>query len=252
MRTPIIAGNWKMQKTIIEATGFIDLLKNLVKDVDDVDIVVAPPATALATVGKLIPDSNIKLSAQNMHWLDSGAATGEISPLMLAEIGCTYTILGHSERRTDYGETNEGVNKRLKTALAHNITPIICIGESLAQREAQETFTHLAKQLDESLAGLTPEQMQKVVLAYEPIWAIGTGLTASPEQAEEVHAFIRDELIKLFGEETAESVRIQYGGSVKPDNVAGLMAKPNIDGALVGGAALQAESFAKLVKFKDQ
>ncbi len=251
MRTPIIAGNWKMHKTVAESMEFIVLLRNLVKGVEGVEIVVAPPYTALHMVSQLLTDTNIELAAQNMHWSDSGAATGEISPLMLKELDCKYAILGHSERRADYGETNQGVNKRLKAALNHNITPIVCIGESLAQREAKETFTHLSIQLKEGLDGLSPEQMRKVILAYEPIWAIGTGLSATPEQAGEVHAFIRRNLKEAFGTDTADTVRIQYGGSVKPDNVAALMAKPDIDGALVGGAALKPDSFNRLVRFEE-
>lgn len=249
MRVPIIAGNWKMHKTVTEALEFTVSLRNLVKDIKGVDIVIAPPYTALHMVSQLLLETEIGLAAQNMHWENSGAFTGEISPAMLAEIGCQYVILGHSERRAYYAETNEGVNKKIKAALAHDLIPIMCIGESLEQREAGETFSHVSKQIAEGLDALRAEQVRGMVIAYEPIWAIGTGLTATPEQAEEVHAFIRQKIKEIFDSETADKVRIQYGGSVKPDNIAGLMAKPDIDGALVGGASLQPESFAKLVTY---
>jgi len=250
VRVPIIAGNWKMHKTVTDALEFTVLLRDMVKDTEGVEIIIAPPFTALHMISQLLLETKIKLAAQNMHWEDSGAYTGEISPLMLTEIGCQYVILGHSERRAYFGESDEGVNKKILTALKHQLIPIVCIGESLAQREAEETFSHLSQQLEKGLSGLSTEQMQQVVIAYEPIWAIGTGLSASPEQAEEVHAFIRQKLADTFGAETADRVRILYGGSVKPENIAALIAKPDIDGALVGGASLDAEKFAGIVKFQ--
>ncbi len=250
MRVPIIAGNWKMHKTVTDALEFTVLLRDMVKNTEGVEIIIAPPFTALHGVSQLLLGSEIGLAAQNMYWEDSGAYTGEISPLMLTEIGCQYVILGHSERRAYFGESNEGVNKKILTALKHQLIPIVCIGESLAQREAEETFSHLSQQLEKGLAGLSAEQMQPIIIAYEPIWAIGTGLSATPEQAQEVHAFIRQKLDEAFGAETAERVRILYGGSVKPETIAGLMAKADIDGALVGGASLEADKFAGIVKYQ--
>ncbi|MBI5789365.1 MAG: triose-phosphate isomerase [Candidatus Schekmanbacteria bacterium] len=250
MRTPIIAGNWKMFKTVTEALEYTTRFRELVKNIQGVEKVIAPPFTALHMVSQLLIETGISLAAQNMNEFDNGAYTGEISPVMLKEIGCQYVIIGHSERRALYGETDEGVNRKLKAALKHQITPIMCIGESLAQREKGETFTLIDTQLKKGLADLTKEQVSKIVIAYEPVWAIGTGRTATPEQAEEVHAYIRQWLKANLGNEIADLIRIQYGGSVKPDNIAGLMAKPNIDGALVGGASLDAANFARIVGFR--
>jgi triosephosphate isomerase len=222
----------------------------MVKETEGVEIIIAPPFTALHMVSQLLLETRIGLAAQNMHWEDCGAYTGEISPLMLREIGCQYVILGHSERRAYSGESDQGVNKKILTALKHQLIPIVCIGESLAQRKAEETLSLLSRQLETGLAGLSAEQMQQVIIAYEPIWAIGSGLSATPEQAQEVHAFIRQRLAEAFGAETANRGRILYGVSVKPENIAALMAKPDIDGALVGGASLEADKFAGIVKYQ--
>lgn len=248
MRKPIIAGNWKMNKTISEAVELVNVLKEKVADITDVEIVVAPPFTALSAVSQTIKGSNIKLSAQDMHWEKSGAYTGEISPLMLKDVGCEYVIIGHSERRMYFGETNETVNKKVKSAHTHSIKPIVCVGERLEEREAGITNDVVRDHVTNGLAGLTAEQILSTVIAYEPVWAIGTGKTATPEQAQEVHKFIRELLANMYSSEIAEQVRIQYGGSVRPDNIAQLIAEPDIDGGLIGGASLDAESFTKIVK----
>ena len=250
MRAPIIAGNWKMHKTVTEALELTVLLRDLVKDVQGVQVIIAPPFTALHMVSQLLTETDISLAAQNMHWEESGAYTGEISPSMLNEIGCSHVILGHSERRTLFAESDESVNKKILSALQHHLTPILCLGESLTQRQAGQTFPHLSEQLRKGLRGLNPQQAETLIIAYEPIWAIGTGQTATPEQAQEVHAFIRRNLAETFGAESARRTRILYGGSVKPDNIGGLMAQADIDGALVGGASLQADKFAQIVKFQ--
>lgn len=248
MRKPIIAGNWKMNKTISEACELVDALKEKLVNVTDVEIVVAPPFTALSAVSEVIKGSNIKLSAQDMHWEKSGAYTGEVSPLMLKDIGCEYVIIGHSERRMYFAETNETVNKKVKAAHDYSIKPIVCVGERLDEREAGITKDVVKDHVVNGLAGLTVEQMLATVIAYEPVWAIGTGKTATPEQAQEVHKFIRELLADMYSSEIAEQVRIQYGGSVKPDNIAQLIAEPDIDGGLIGGASLDIESFIKIVK----
>ena len=250
MRKPLIAGNWKMNNNNTESVELVSRLKEMVFDVEKVEIVVAPPYTALESVAASIKGSTIFLSAQNIFWEESGAFTGEISPAMLKDIGCQYTIIGHSERRQYFGETNETVNKRLKAALKASLTPIVCIGETLEEREADKTFTVIEQQAREGLNGLSLNEMEKVVIAYEPVWAIGTGKTATPEQAQEVHRFVRKLIAQIFVEEIAEKIRILYGGSVKPDNIDHLMAQRDIDGALVGGASLKADSFARIVKFK--
>jgi triosephosphate isomerase len=223
-------------------------LKREIVDVEGMDIVLCPPFTALADVADALTDTNIALGAQNVFWEDAGAFTGEISAPMLKDLGVAYVIIGHSERRQYFHETNETVNKRLRAVLKHGLTPIVCVGENLAQRESNKTFDVIKDHCEGSLSGLSAEEMGKVVLAYEPVWAIGTGKTASPQQAQEVHVFIRQLLGKMFNEETASSVRIQYGGSVTPDNIVSLMAQADIDGALVGGASLKALSFAAIVK----
>jgi len=248
MLKPIIAGNWKLNKTPHEPILLVSELKREIVDVEGVDIVLCPPFTALADVADALTDTNIALGAQNVFWEDAGAFTGEISAPMLKDLGVTYVIIGHSERRQYFHETNETVNKRLRAALKHGLVPIVCVGENLAQRESNKTFDVIKDHCEGSLSGLSAEEMGKVVLAYEPVWAIGTGKTATPQQAQEVHVFIRQLLGKMFGEETAGSVRIQYGGSVTPDNVVSLMAQADIDGALVGGASLKAPSFAAIVK----
>jgi triosephosphate isomerase len=240
MRKPIIAGNWKLNKTPHEAILLVDELKRELVDVTGVDIVLCPPFVDLTDVSDALIDHDIALGAQNVFWEDAGAFTGEISAPMLKDIGVTYVIIGHSERRQYFHETNETVNKRLRAALKHGLTPIVCVGENLAQRESNKTF--------DVIKDLSAEEMKKIVLAYEPVWAIGTGKTATPQQAQEVHVFIRQLTGKMFDQETAGSVRIQYGGSVTPDNVVSLMAQADIDGALVGGASLKAPSFAAIVK----
>ncbi len=248
MRTPIIAGNWKLNKTSREALMLVEELKRELSTVTGVDIVVCPPFTALESVSEALMETNIALGGQNLSWAESGAFTGEISAAMLKDFNVRYVIIGHSERRQYFGETNETVNKRLLTALNNQLTPIVCVGENLTEREANKTFDVIKDHCEGSLKGLTPEQMEKIVLAYEPVWAIGTGKTATPEQAQEVHKFIRQLLAKLFNAEAAESVRIQYGGSVTPENIASLISQPDINGALVGGASLKAPSFAAIVK----
>jgi triosephosphate isomerase len=248
MRKLIIAGNWKLNKTNDEAMELVTLLKREVGSVTDVDVVVCPVFTALADVADLTNESNIGLGAQNVYWEDSGAFTGEVSAPLLKRIGVQYVIIGHSERRQFFNETNETVNKRIKAALAHGLTPIVCVGEMLEDRESGKTNDVIKNHIEGSLANLSEEEMGKLVLAYEPVWAIGTGKTASPDQAQEVHAYIRSLLGTLFSEELANAVRIQYGGSVKAENAAELMSQPDIDGALVGGASLTAEAFAGIIK----
>lgn len=248
MRKPIIAGNWKLNKTPHEAIILVNELKREIVDIEGVDIVLCPPFTALGDIADVLTDTNIALGAQNVFWEDSGAFTGEISAPMLKELGVAYVIIGHSERRQYFHETNETVNKRLRAVLKHGITPIVCVGENLSQRGANKTFDVIKDHCEGSLSGLSAQEMKNVVLAYEPVWAIGTGKTATPTQAQEVHVFIRQLLAKMFNAQAAGSVRIQYGGSVTPDNIVSLMAQPDIDGALVGGASLKAPSFAAIVR----
>ncbi|MCX8069699.1 MAG: triose-phosphate isomerase [Thermodesulfovibrionales bacterium] len=246
MRTPFISANWKMNKTVDETVLFLKEFIPLVKNAKDVDIVIAPPFTALQTAFSLIKDTNINLSAQNVFYEEKGAYTGEISPSMLSEIGCSYVIIGHSERRQYFNETDEIVNKKIKIAQKYGLGIIMCIGESLSEREQGKTMEVLKRQL---INGLKDISADNLIIAYEPIWAIGTGKTATTEQAQEAHNFIRGELKSLYGK-SAESIRILYGGSVTPDNIKALMACPDVDGALVGGASLKADSFAKIVNFK--
>ena len=248
MRTPIIAGNWKMNNTIAAGTKLVKELAPLVKDAK-ADVVVCPTSTALAAVAAELKGTNVHVGAQNVHWEKSGAFTGEISTEMLNEIGVDYVVLGHSERRDYFGETDEGVNKRAKAAFAAGITPIICCGESLEIREAGTYLDFVAGQIKAALDGFTADEAAKLVIAYEPIWAIGTGKTATFEQAEEVCAHIRKTVAEKFNQSAADAIRIQYGGSVKPATIKGLMEKPNVDGALVGGAALKAVDFSEIVKF---
>jgi len=248
MRKPIIAGNWKLNKTPHEAIILANDLKRDLVDIDGVDIVLCPPFTALADVADTLTDTNIALGAQNIFWEDAGAFTGEISGPMLKDLNVSYVIIGHSERRQYFNETNETVNKRIRAALKNGLIPIVCVGENLAQRESNKTFDVIKDHCEGSLKGFTADEIKHIVLAYEPVWAIGTGKTATPEQAQEVHTFIRQLLGNLFNSELANSVRIQYGGSVTPDNVVSLMAKPDIDGALVGGASLKAPSFTAIIK----
>jgi len=241
-----IAGNWKMNKTTGEAVELVESIKTRVGDVTGADIIVCPPFTALASVVEAVKGSNICVGAQNVHWEEAGAYTGEIAPSMLCDLDVTYAIIGHSERRQYFGETDENVNKRLKAALASGLHPIVCLGESLEQREQGITESVIEKQIDKGLVGLSPEQMEKTILAYEPVWAIGTGKTATPEQAQEVHAFIRSFLENKFGN-VADNVIIQYGGSVKPANAQKLLQQKDIDGALIGGASLKPDDFAEIV-----
>jgi len=248
-RVPLIAGNWKMNKTVEESAALVTALKKELSDVKDREILVCPPFTSLVTIKELVKNSNIKLGAQNMYFEKSGAFTGEISALMLKSAGCECVIIGHSERRQYFGETDESVNKKMKVAFENSLLPILCVGETLQQREKNETFRIIEDQIKIGVAGLSKEQSEKLVIAYEPVWAIGTGKTASPQQAEEVHAFIRKTYSAIYGKDPAESVRILYGGSVKPDNVSEIMGKPNVDGALVGGASLKADDFIKLVRY---
>lgn len=249
MRTPVIAGNWKLFKTVSEAISLVDELKPLVADAAGVEIVVAPVFTVLSRVSDAVAGSGIMLSAQDCYWEEEGAFTGEVSPKLLADVGCSHVIIGHSERRQYFGETDETINKKAKAAIAAGLTSIICVGETLAEREGNATFDIIEHQISRCFAGLNAEDLTRVVVAYEPVWAIGTGKTAADEQAQEVHAFIRGLVERLFGVVPAGALRILYGGSVKPDNVRNLMKKPDIDGALVGGASLKAESFAAIVNF---
>jgi triosephosphate isomerase len=250
-RVPFIAGNWKMNKTVKEAIDLVRELKATISGVKGVEVAVAPPFTALYAVRKELEGSTIRLAAQNLYWEEKGAYTGEISPPMLKEVGCDYIIIGHSERRQFFGETDETVNRRIKAALTQGLEVIFCIGETLKEREEGKTFSVIERQLEGGLKGLGDQEMRNMVIAYEPVWAIGTGKTATPEQAEEVHRFIRTKIEKLYSRGISEGIRIQYGGSVTPENIKGLMNQANIDGALVGGASLKAESFSKIVRFKE-
>jgi len=248
MRKLIIAGNWKLNKTNQEAIELVTLLKRELGDIVNVDIIVCPVSTALSDINDILNESNICLGAQNLHWEDSGAYTGEISALLLKDIGVQYVIVGHSERRQIFGETDEIVNKKIKAVLAHDLIPIACVGEVLKERESNKTLEVIERQCKGSFAGFTAKEMEKIIIAYEPVWAIGTGKTATPGQAQEVHLCIRTLVAKMYNEGVAQTVRIQYGGSVKPDNSAELMSQPDIDGALVGGASLKADSFSEIVK----
>lgn len=248
MRRPIIAGNWKMYKTPSEAVEFVKRLLEAASAAGGVEVVVAPPFPALVPVKEALAGSDVALAAQNMFWEVEGAFTGEVSPVMLAEIGCRYVIVGHSERRRYFGETNADVNRKARAALDRGLTPIVCVGESLAERESGSTEKVVTTQVEECLAGLAPATVAGMVIAYEPIWAIGTGRTASPEDAQGACAHIRGLVAGLFGPEAAERLRIQYGGSVKPDNTRDLMSRPDIDGALVGGGSLKVEGFAGIVR----
>ncbi|NLH72341.1 MAG: triose-phosphate isomerase [Verrucomicrobia bacterium] len=247
-RKLIIAGNWKMNKTVAEALDLVNGLKRELANVKEVDIVVCPPFTALSEVSKAILDSNIRLGAQNMSEHAVGAYTGEIAAVMLKEFSVRYVILGHSERRQYQKESNDLIARKALAAHAAALKPIICIGETLQEREAGRTEAVLEEQLTGSLAGLSPEQMEETILAYEPVWAIGTGRNATSEQAQAAHAFIRRWLSTKFGDTVARRVRIQYGGSVKPSNARELMSQPDVDGALVGGASLEVRSFSDIVK----
>jgi len=249
MRRPMIAGNWKMYKTTGETVAFISQLKRLVANSTHCEIILAPPFTALAEAIKASFGSNIAISAQNLYWEKEGAYTGEVSAPMLADLGCRYCIIGHSERRQYFGETNQTVRRKIQAALDANLTPIVCVGEILSDRESNQTLTVIQAQFQEGFANLTPQDFSRIVIAYEPVWAIGTGRTATPEMATEVHHMIRLLAQELFGPDEASRLRILYGGSVNPGNIQGLMEKEDIDGALVGGASLKPDSFAAIVNY---
>lgn len=248
-RTPLIAGNWKMHKTGSQAAQAADALKSLAAAAAGVEVMIAPTFTALYPVAQVLKGTAIALGAQNLHWETQGAFTGEISAEMLVDAGCSHVIIGHSERRQLFGETDATVNLKIRSALSTALVPVFCIGETEAQRDAEETFSVLDKQVKDGLKGFAFDDLRGIVVAYEPVWAIGTGKTATREQAQEAHQFIRSLLETLFGKPFADTVRILYGGSVKPDNVRALMEMPDVDGALVGGASLDPETFSKLVFF---
>jgi len=248
MRRTIIAGNWKMNKTIGESIELANLIKRELYDTEGVEIVLCPPFTSLSEVREVIMETNIKLGAQNVYWEKEGAYTGEISPVMLRELGCDYCIIGHSERRQYFGETNAAVNKKVKAALSEKLKPIVCVGETLEDRKANRTFDVVKDHVENSLKGLSREEMSKVTIAYEPVWAIGTGVNATKEQAQEAHKYIRSLLKGMYDDELAGSISIQYGGSVKPDNIKELIGEEDVDGALVGGASTKADSFIQIVK----
>jgi triosephosphate isomerase len=246
MRKPFIAANWKMNKTVGETESFLNEFIPLVQDVKDVDIVIAPPFTSLYAASSILKNTNIQLSSQDVFYEEKGAYTGEVSPVMLTDIGCKHVIIGHSERRQYFHETDEIVNKKIKAARKYNLNVIFCIGESLQERESGKTFDVLKREIEEGLKDVSSDG---IVIAYEPIWAIGTGKTATTEQAQEAHKYIRERLASLYGG-TANEIRILYGGSVTADNINALMACEDVDGALVGGASLKADSFARIVKFR--
>jgi triosephosphate isomerase len=247
MRIPFIAANWKMFKTVHEAVVFIKEFRPVVKDIDDVEIVVAPPFTAVHAAAEAARNSPIGIAAQNVHWEREGAFTGEISAPMVKEAGAEYVIIGHSERRRLFGETDETVNRKLVASLAAQLVPIVCIGETLEERESSQTLSVLDRQIKAGLDGLTGDQVGSLVLAYEPVWAIGTGRNATPEQAGEAHAHIRSRLRSWFGGHAADHCHVIYGGSVKPDNIHSLVVQPDVDGALVGGASLDLKGFGEIV-----
>lgn len=250
MRKAIIAGNWKMHKTTSEAVRLVKQLKVLIgEEIAGVEVVVCPPFTALSAVGEVLRGSGIRLGAQNVHWMEEGAYTGEVSPGMLKDLGCHYVIVGHSERREYFGETDETVRKKVEAVLERGMSVIACVGESLKERKEGLTESVVAREVEAIARGLSLDDPARLVIAYEPIWAIGTGETATPEEAERVAALIRSELERHLGGELAGGIRIQYGGSVKPENITPFMQQPNIDGALVGGASLDATSFAQIVKY---
>lgn len=246
MRKPVIAGNWKMHKTSAEARAFFRALK-AAKETKGVETVICAPFTALPALVEAAKDSGIGIGAQNMHWEEKGAFTGEISPVMLKDLGVQYVILGHSERRSYFAETDETVNKKVHAAFAHELIPIICVGETLEEREAGQTKQVVGQQVEKALAGLASEQVKRVIIAYEPVWAIGSGKASTADDAQEVIGFIRKMVANQYDQQVANEVRIQYGGSVKPDNIGAFLDQPDIDGALVGGASLEPESFDRLV-----
>ena len=249
-RIPLIAGNWKMFKTCSEAVEEARKLVDRVQESSDREAMIAPPFTALAPVNEIIKESPIFLGAQNLFWEKEGAYTGEISAPMLVSAGCKHVLIGHSERRLFFGETDETVNKKINAAIENRLIPIVCVGESDAQRESNQTHSVLDKQVTKGLSKILPEKLETLIVAYEPVWAIGTGKTATCDQAQEAHQFIRRLIEKGFGNPLAKSTRILYGGSVKPENINELMAMPDVDGALVGGASLSAETFSKIINFQ--
>ncbi len=248
MRRPIMAANWKMNKTITEALNFLREFSLGIKEPGGMDIVICPSFTALYSVGQELEGTGVKLGAQNMYWEKSGAFTGEVSPVMLDDAGCEYVILGHSERRHIFKESDEMVNRKVKSAVVAGLKPIICVGETLDQREQEKTFSVIEEQIRGALKDIPVADLKETVIAYEPVWAIGTGKTASPEQAQEVHRYIRKLLGEICGGEFANAVRIQYGGSTKPENIKSIMLQPDVDGALVGGAGLEPDSFLKMIQ----
>jgi triosephosphate isomerase len=247
MPRPFVVGNWKMHKTLSEARALAAAVRDGVRDFGDIDVAVAPPFTALVAVAEVLKGSAVGLAGQTMHEAPKGAFTGEVSPVMLKDAGCTHVILGHSERRQLFGETDLGIMRKARTALDHGLVPILCVGETLDERETSRTFDVVERQTEHALRHVTPEEAARSVLAYEPVWAIGTGKTATPGQAQEVHTFIRKLVARSHGDAVARVIRILYGGSVKPDNAGQLIAEPDVDGALVGGACLEAPSFLGIV-----
>lgn len=249
MRKKIVAGNWKMNNDLSQSVNLISEIKNAVAGKElNAEIIICPPFTSLETASALVKDTNVKLGAQNMYFEESGAYTGEISASMLKSVGCEYVILGHSERRAIFGESDEVINKKIKKTLASGLKPIFCIGETLEERESGVTNKIVERQVRNGLAGISAEELELIIVAYEPVWAIGTGKTATPEQAQEVHKFIRNLIKELYSANSAENLTIQYGGSVKGDNAKSLLSQPDIDGALVGGACLNANSFFDIIK----
>lgn len=250
-RKSLVAANWKMHKTISEAVKFVEELQKLVGSLDDREVLIVPPFTALHAVGNALNRGDFFLGAQNCFWEEKGAYTGEISPVMLKDVGCSYVLVGHSERRNIFGETDEMISKKVKALLRAGLSPVLCVGEKLEEREAGQTFQVVERQLKEGLLDINVQSLAKIVIAYEPVWAIGTGKTASPAQAQEVHTFIRSTIEKISGDKSvAEGLRILYGGSVKPDNVDELMKEPDIDGLLVGGASLEVSSFKRIIEYR--
>jgi triosephosphate isomerase len=249
-RTALVAANWKMYKTVREARQFVEDLQAQTGPCEDREVTIAPPFTALAEAGKVLQQKGFSLAAQDCHWETQGAFTGEVSVGMLRDVGCRYVIVGHSERRQLFGETDEVVQKKVAAVLRQGLVPIVCLGETLPQREAGQTFDVVVRHLAGALEGVSPEDAGRLVIAYEPVWAIGTGKTASPAQAQEVHAFLRERSAALFDKTIANQIRIVYGGSVKTDNVDALMAQPDIDGLLVGGASLEVASFRRIIQYQ--
>jgi triosephosphate isomerase len=248
MRHPFIAGNWKMFKTVHDTVVYVKEFRSVVKDIEDVEIVLAPPFTAIHAAAEAARNSNVGISGQDLHWEREGALTGEVSGAMIREAGADYAIIGHSERRQYFGETDATVNRKLRAALGVGLIPIVCIGETLEERERNETLTVLDRQIKDGFDGITGDQVGALVIAYEPVWAIGTGRTATAAQAQEAHAHIRQRLRQWFGAPAADECHVIYGGSVKPDNMRDLVGQPDVDGALVGGASLDIKSFSEIIR----